>query len=110
EERRPVVPLLAERITYPDEVRYALAGLQWVELLDPSTDDWLARLLHALARLGLGSGSRQPAVGSREGAMPAPTDTATAETIQPSIASSSPAAYSLLPTAPSSPTDSRTRR
>src|SRR5207302_3266538 len=61
EERRPVVPLLAERITFPDEVRYALAGLQWVELLDRPIDEWLTQLLAALARLGIEGGMRQGA-------------------------------------------------
>src|SRR5438105_1582848 len=59
EERRPLLPLLAERITFPDEVRYALAGLQWVELLDRPTADWLGQLLEALARLGIAGGSQQ---------------------------------------------------
>src|SRR5207237_3049506 len=66
EKRRPVLPLLAERITFPDEVRYALAGLQWVELLDRPTEDWLTQLLDALARLGIAGGS-QPATGDRRG-------------------------------------------
>ena len=34
EENRPLLPLLLERVPPPDEVRYALAGRQWVELLD----------------------------------------------------------------------------
>src|SRR5438067_2715590 len=66
EERRPVVPLLAERITFPDEVRYALAGLQWVELLDRPTEEWLGQLLEALARLGIAGGSEQAVAGRRE--------------------------------------------
>src|SRR5207237_10235919 len=40
EERRPLLPLLAERITFPDEVRYALAGPQWGDLPDRAPADW----------------------------------------------------------------------
>src|SRR5207253_5586785 len=74
EERRPVVPLLAEQITFPDEVRYALAGLQWVELLDRPAEDWLAQLLDALARLGVGAGGRQGAAGDMGSVGSAPLD------------------------------------
>src|SRR5260370_42668118 len=34
EENKPVVPLLLEQVTVPDDVRYALAGRQWVALHD----------------------------------------------------------------------------
>src|SRR5437870_3208410 len=71
EERRPLLPLLAERITFPDEVRYALAGLQWVELLDRPAEEWLSQLLEALARLGIAGGNGPSAVGSSEAKWPA---------------------------------------
>src|SRR5438067_7470788 len=71
EERRPVVPLLAERITFPDEVRYALAGLQWVELLDRPTEEWLTQLLEALVRLGINGSSQQSAIVRSEESHPA---------------------------------------
>ncbi|MHB8575591.1 MAG: toll/interleukin-1 receptor domain-containing protein [Dehalococcoidia bacterium] len=53
EENRPLLPLLLEPAPQPREVRYALAGRQWLELLDRPEADWLPRLLEALARLGL---------------------------------------------------------
>src|SRR5207302_4535535 len=34
EEQKPILPLLLERVTIPRELRYPLAGRQWVELLD----------------------------------------------------------------------------
>ncbi|MHB8577087.1 MAG: ATP-binding protein, partial [Dehalococcoidia bacterium] len=53
EENRPLLPLLLERTTQPREVRYALAGRQWVELLDRAADVWLPEVLRALAGLGI---------------------------------------------------------
>src|SRR5438132_11118346 len=41
EEQRLTLPLLLDRVTYPDEMRYILAGRQWVELLDRPADAWL---------------------------------------------------------------------
>src|SRR3712207_2277523 len=38
---RPVLPLLLEPVRFPDEMRYALAGVQWVDVLDRPADDWL---------------------------------------------------------------------
>ena len=40
-ENRPILPLLLERVALPDEVRYALAGRQWVEILDQTDEVWL---------------------------------------------------------------------
>jgi len=53
EENRPVVPLLLEQVTAPDDVRYALAGRQWVALLDRPQDAWLPEVLRAFAGLGI---------------------------------------------------------
>ncbi len=53
EENRPVLPLLLEQVTAPDDVRYALAGQQWVSLLDRTTEVWLPEVLRALAGLGI---------------------------------------------------------
>ncbi|MHB8578034.1 MAG: ATP-binding protein, partial [Dehalococcoidia bacterium] len=53
EENRPLLPLLLERTDQPREVRYALAGRQWVELLDRAEDAWLPEVLRALAGLGI---------------------------------------------------------
>jgi hypothetical protein len=56
EENKPLLPLLLELGTQPDEVRYALAGRQWLELLDRPTDAWLPAVLRALASLGVPAG------------------------------------------------------
>ncbi len=53
EENRPVLPLLLEQVTAPDDVRYALAGRQWVPLLDRAAEVWLTDVLRALAGLGI---------------------------------------------------------
>jgi hypothetical protein len=53
EEQRPVLPLLLERAEIPRELRYPLAGRQWVELLDRPDDAWLPDVLRALAGLGV---------------------------------------------------------
>src|SRR5438105_2937887 len=49
EENRALVPLLLESVPAPAEVRYALAGRQWLELLDRAQADWLPDVLRALA-------------------------------------------------------------
>src|SRR5207237_1417980 len=101
EERRPLLPLLAERITFPDEVRYALAGLQWVELLDRPLDEWLTQLLEALARLGLRGDDRQrPETGS-DGREPAPPTAIAVETGNSSPTGAPPPA--VLPPSPPAP-------
>jgi predicted ATPase len=51
EENRPVLPLLLEPVQAPDEVRYALAGRQWLEVLDQPADVWLPQVLTAIERL-----------------------------------------------------------
>src|SRR5205823_11527542 len=51
--QKPLLPLLLEPVTFPEEVEYALVGRQWVELLDHPEERWLADVLAALARLGL---------------------------------------------------------
>ncbi|MHB8573802.1 MAG: ATP-binding protein, partial [Dehalococcoidia bacterium] len=53
EENRPLLPLLLERTEQPREVRYALAGRQWVPLQDRTTEVWLPDVLRALAGLGI---------------------------------------------------------
>src|SRR5947199_9722729 len=61
EENRPVLPLLLEQVTAPDDVRYALAGRQWVALLDRPTTTWLPEVLRALAGLGMAPNASQRA-------------------------------------------------
>ncbi|MHB8575560.1 MAG: ATP-binding protein [Dehalococcoidia bacterium] len=51
--RKPVLPLLLEEVSYPPALDYALAGRQWVELLERSKEAWLPDVLRALAGLGL---------------------------------------------------------
>ncbi|MHB8492243.1 MAG: TIR domain-containing protein, partial [Solirubrobacteraceae bacterium] len=53
EEARPLLPLILEQAAAPDEVRYALAGRQWIELLDRPAEEWLPRVLDALSRFGI---------------------------------------------------------
>ena len=50
---RPALPLLLEPVEYPPEVAYALAGRQWIEILDRPAEAWLPAALQALARLGV---------------------------------------------------------
>ncbi len=53
EHDRKVLPLLLDRAPLPGAVEYALAGRQWVEVLDRSDALWLDDAVRALARLGL---------------------------------------------------------
>src|SRR5207248_1387555 len=64
EEQRPILPVLLEQVTIPRELRYPLAGRQWVELLDRPDDVWLPEVLRALAGLGLTPTPAHPAPGS----------------------------------------------
>jgi predicted ATPase len=45
---RPIVPLLLEPITFPDDLAYWLEGHQWVEVLDRHAGAWLPDVLRAL--------------------------------------------------------------
>src|SRR5713226_5498559 len=53
EEQRPILPLLLQQVSIPRELRYPLAGRQWIELLDQPADSWLPRVLLALAAFGV---------------------------------------------------------
>src|SRR5207237_7949515 len=53
EEQRPILPLLLEQVPIPPELRYPLAGRQWLELLDRTEAARLPEVLRALAGLGL---------------------------------------------------------
>ncbi len=48
---RPLLPLLLERTEYPEDVEYALAGRQHIELFDRPAEEWLPSVLAALRRL-----------------------------------------------------------
>ena len=50
---RPILPLLLERATIPDDLAYWLEAAQWIEVLDRPEGDWLPEVLRALRRLGV---------------------------------------------------------
>src|SRR5712692_2732763 len=50
---KPMLPILAEPVEFPDEVQYALAGVQWIEVEPGPIDGWLPRVIDALTRLGI---------------------------------------------------------
>jgi len=73
EERRPIVPLMLEPVTFPDQVRYALAGRQWVELLDRPSEAWVADVRRALAGFGLSTHDTRSPPGDVAAAHPQPS-------------------------------------
>lgn len=50
---RPLLPLLLEAVQVPDAMRYALAGRQWIEILERPDDEWIGPAIHALVGAGL---------------------------------------------------------
>src|SRR5438132_14243483 len=58
--RKPVLPLLLERVTYPPAMEYVLAGRQWIELLDLPESTWLPDLQTALVEHGVAPGPQLP--------------------------------------------------
>jgi non-specific serine/threonine protein kinase len=61
ERRRPLVPLLLEEVHLPRAIEYALAGRQWLEILDRPDDAWLSQVIEALGNLGVRATSVLPA-------------------------------------------------
>src|SRR3954447_23970140 len=53
EYERPYLPLLLEPVVIPDDVKYWLTAAQWIEVLDKTAEEWLPRVLAALAPLGI---------------------------------------------------------
>lgn len=53
---RPYLPLLLEQVSFPEQVEYFLEGVQWIEVLDWPTTDWLPRVQRSLALAGVESG------------------------------------------------------
>ncbi len=49
---RPILPLLLEPTSFPDDVAYWLEGSQWIEVCDRPADAWLPDVLRALQRVG----------------------------------------------------------
>ncbi len=60
EYERPYLPLLLERVTIPDDVKYWLTAAQWVEVLDTPEAAWLPQVLTALAPLGIAPAPAPP--------------------------------------------------
>lgn len=46
---RPYLPLLLEKISFPEQLEYWLEGWQWVEVMSFPAETWLPRVLEALA-------------------------------------------------------------
>ena len=49
---RPILPVLLEAVTFPDELVYWLEGAQWIETYGASRDNWLDKLRRALFQHG----------------------------------------------------------
>ena len=49
EEQRPILPLRLAAVTFPDEMRYMLAGRQSVDAVDRAEEAWFPDLCRALA-------------------------------------------------------------
>ncbi|MBX3070771.1 MAG: TIR domain-containing protein [Thermomicrobiales bacterium] len=45
---RPIVPLLLERVRFPDEIAYFLQGRQWIEVDASGDAEWIDRVVKAL--------------------------------------------------------------
>lgn len=56
----PYLPLLLERVSYPEQVEYWLSGTQWIAAFDHPEEIWTPRLLTAL-RFMLGKAGRASA-------------------------------------------------
>lgn len=50
---RPILPLLLEPTSFPDDIAYWLEGAQWIEVFARPEQDWLPLVGRALARHGL---------------------------------------------------------
>jgi hypothetical protein len=53
EHDRKILPLRLSPVELPSAVEYALAGRQWIDILDQADPVWLPHALRALAGLGL---------------------------------------------------------
>ncbi len=76
---RPYLPLLLERVSFPEQIEYFLEGVQWIEILDQPAPQWVPRLQRALSIGGVASRhSTQPA--ELTSLRPAPTVVSTVPT------------------------------
>ena len=71
ESERRILPVIVEQVELPAELRYALAGQQWVEVRERPEEEWLPELLGALRNLGVHEQELQQAGPAVEAAPPA---------------------------------------
>src|ERR1051325_7357231 len=50
---RPYLPLLLERVSFPEQIEFFLEGIQWIEIFDYPVSRWLPRLERAFALAGV---------------------------------------------------------
>jgi TIR domain-containing protein/uncharacterized protein DUF4384 len=48
--QKRLLPLILRQTNFPDQMRFFLAGWQWIEVLDHPTEEWLPCVLRALQR------------------------------------------------------------
>ncbi|HLZ08351.1 MAG TPA: toll/interleukin-1 receptor domain-containing protein [Chloroflexota bacterium] len=80
EHERKLLPILVERSQLPSAVEYALAGRQWVEMLDQPEAIWLTELVRALQVLGVPSQDAAIAVARDASPALAPSETSASAT------------------------------
>jgi predicted ATPase len=85
---RPIVPLLLERVRFPDEIAYFLQGRQWIEVDASGDAQWIARVVRALDhteyRPVFSSASVPTPVATTQPAHPSPVPVATNLPVPPS--------------------------
>ena len=57
---RPILPVLLETLTFPDELAYWLEGAQWIDLTALPDGEWIDRIRSTLARRGIGADLNPP--------------------------------------------------
>jgi len=53
QQNKPFLPLLLEKISYPDQMRLFLSAYQWIDMLNIPPEDWLPLVLRALHLMGV---------------------------------------------------------
>jgi hypothetical protein len=51
--QKALLPLILNQTSFPDQMRFFLAGWQWIEVLGHPVEEWLPRVLRALQRAGV---------------------------------------------------------
>jgi hypothetical protein len=59
ESQRALLPLMLEPTRFPAQMRFFLAGWQWIDIADRPSSEWLPRVVRALARAGVRSSVAQ---------------------------------------------------